>query len=93
MSPAGGSRDPKLTLTVQSTSGKFTDEFNGNNKAEKVLDEAKKRLKLEPNPPLPYVLIRKTAPEKKLNLQEKLGDQGVRDGDLILVQTSEAEDG
>jgi hypothetical protein len=85
--------DSKYTLTVRSTSGEFTDEFNKSNKAQKVLQEAIDRLDLEPNPPYPYVLLRKTPPEKTLNLQDKLEDNGVRDADLILVQTSEAEDG
>jgi hypothetical protein len=95
VSPSGkpDHNDPKYTLTVRSTSGEFTDEFNKNNKAEKVLDVAIDRLHLEPKPPYPYVLVRKTPPEKTLNLQDKLEDNGVRDGDLILVQTSEAEDG
>ena len=93
MSPDKPAHGQQITLTVRSTSGEFVDEFNKNNKADKVLGEAKKRLSLEPNPPFPYVLVRKTEPEKSLNLDEKLGDQGVRDNDLILVQTSEAEDG
>jgi hypothetical protein len=93
MSPANGPDGPHITLTVSSTSGQFVEQFNRNNKAEKVLAEAIDRLNLQPDPPHPYVLIRKTPPEKQLALQEKLGDQGVRDGDLILVQASEAEDG
>lgn len=83
----------RLTLTVGSTSGEFTHDFNANNKAEKVLEVAIDRLNLEPNPPYPYVLIRKTPPERQLNLQDKLEDQGVRDNDRIFVQASEAEDG
>jgi hypothetical protein len=93
MCPTSGPNGPHVTLTIKSTSGEFVEEFNGNNKAEKVLAEAIKRLKLQPDPPYPYVLIRKTPPEKGLALQEKLNAQGVRDDDLILVQTSEAEDG
>ena len=93
MSPDKGPGKQQVTLTVKSTSGEFVDDFNLNNKAEKVLDEAVTRLNLNPNPPYPYVVLRKTPPERTLNLREKLGDQGVRDGDLILIQTSEAEDG
>jgi hypothetical protein len=93
MAEGKGPQGPHITLTVRSTSGEFVDAFNESNKAEKILAEAIDRLKLQPDPPYPYVLIRKTPPEKALNLQDKLRDQGVRDGDLILVQTSEAEDG
>lgn len=90
--PAGGNTR-KLTLTVRSTTSEFVDEFNAENKAQKVLDEAVRRFNLAPAPPRPYVLVRKTAPEKNLALNEKLGDQGVADGNLIFVQASEAEDG
>ena len=90
---AKGPNDKRLTLTVRSTTAEFVDEFNEENKAEKVLGEAIKRFNLNPSPPRPYVLVRKTPPEKNLALQDKLGDQGVRDGDVIFVQASEAEDG
>ena len=83
----------RLTLTVRSTTAEFVDEFNAQNKAGKVLEEGIKRLNLNPSPPRPYVLVRKTAPEKILSLQDKLGGQGVRDGDVIFIQASEAEDG
>ena len=82
-----------LTLTVRSTTAEFVDEFNAQNKAEKVLEVAIKRFNLNPSPPRPYVLVRKTAPEKLLALQDKLGEKGVADGDVIFVQASEAEDG
>lgn len=82
----------KLTLTVKSTSGSFTEDFNPNNKAEKVLHEAIKELNLVQNPPHPYVL-RRESDQRVLALGEQLGDQGITSGDVILVQTSEAEDG
>lgn len=90
---AEGQNPKQLELSVRSTTNEFTDRFNAENKAQKVLDEAITRLNLNPDPPRPYVLLRETPPEKTLALGEKLADQGVRNGDVIFVQASEAEDG
>jgi hypothetical protein len=82
----------RLKLTVKSTSGSFSDEFNSENKAEKVLAEAISRLNLDPNPAVAYVLKRESD-GLTLNISERLGDQGIHDGDVIVVQTSQAQDG
>lgn len=82
----------RLTLTVKSTSGSFSAEFNSENKAEMVLAEAISRLHLDPNPAVAYVLKRESD-GLTLNLSERLGDQGIHDGDVIVVQTSQAQDG
>jgi hypothetical protein len=94
MTMAGETRkpDPHLDLTVKSTSGSFRDQFNRNNKAEKVLDEAIRRLRLDPDPPMGYVL-RRESDGLVLTLSEKLGDLGIQDGDVILLQTPQAQDG
>jgi hypothetical protein len=81
-----------LALTVKSTSGSFTEDFNADNKAEKVLEEAIRRLHLNPSPAVAYVLKRESD-GLVLNLSEKLGAQGIKSGDVILVQTSQAQDG
>jgi hypothetical protein len=90
---APGHNPKQLTLKVRSTTNDFSDQFNEENRARRILDEAVRRFNLNPSPPRPYVLVRETPPEKTLALDEKLGDQGVRDGDAIFVQASEAEDG
>ena len=82
----------QLALTVKSTSGSFSADFNAENKAQKVLDEAIRRLNLNPNPAVAYVLKRESD-GLVLNLSEKLGDQGIQSGDVLLVQTSQAQDG
>jgi len=84
--------DTHLDLTVKSTSGSFQDRFNRNNKAEKILDEAVRRLNLDPNPSMSYVL-RREGDGLVLTLGEKLGDLGIEDGDVILVQAPQAQDG
>ena len=91
MSPGQGKK--LLTLRVRTTTNSFTDKFNEENKAQRILDEAIDRFGLNPTPPKPYELIRKTPPEKPLNVTMKLEDQGVRDGDEIFVQAFEPGDG
>jgi hypothetical protein len=86
------SHDKKLQLTVKSTSGQFSDEFNAENKAQKVLDEAVRRLGLNTGGGVTYVL-RREADGRTLDLAEKLGELGVLTGDVLLVQTSQAQDG
>lgn len=82
----------RLSLTVKSTSGSFIDEFNSENTAEKVLHEAIRRLHLDPNPAVAYVLKRESD-GRTLTLSERLGDQGLHSGDVIIIQASQAQDG
>lgn len=84
--------DHQLDLTVKSTSGQFTDKFNAENRAEKILDEAIRRLGLNTGGGITYIL-RREADGRTLNLSEKLGDLGIITGDVILVQTNQAQDG
>jgi hypothetical protein len=84
--------DPFLTLTVKSTSGTFTDRFNRENRAQKVLDEALAKLGLNTGPGVTYVLVRATD-GRVLALGEKLAELGLVDGDLLLLQTNQAQDG
>ncbi len=86
----GGSN--RLRLTVKSTSGSFEDEFAASTKAEHILQEAFRLLKLDRNPPMPYVL-RRESDQLVLTLDEKLADLGIRDGDVILIQVPQAQDG
>jgi glycerol-3-phosphate O-acyltransferase len=92
MSNSHGKSDNRLSLTVKSTSGSFEDEFAANNKAEHILQEAFRRLNLDRNPPIPYVL-RRESDQLILTLDEKLADLGIRDGDVILIQVPQAQDG
>jgi hypothetical protein len=85
-------RDRRLALTVSTTSGSFKDEFNSSNRARKILEEAIRRLNLDPDPPRGYVL-RRQSDNLVLTLDEKLGDLALHDGDVILVQAPQAQDG
>ncbi|MEO7572382.1 MAG: hypothetical protein ABIX10_08085 [Acidimicrobiales bacterium] len=81
--------DPFFDLTVQSTSGSFTDRWNKNNRAEKVYEEALKRLNL---PAGPY-LLKRARDGVVLTLSEKLEDVGLVDGDVLILQAAQPQDG
>ncbi len=80
-----------LDLTVKSTSGTFSDRYNKNNKAQKVFDEAISYFRL--NTTGGTYVLRREADSRTLALGEKLEDLGLIDGDVLLLQTSQAQDG
>ena len=82
----------QLTLTVKSTSGTFVDKFNSNNKAQRVLDDAIRYFGLSTGGGVTYIL-RREADARTLALSEKLEDLGIVNGDTLLIQTSQAQDG
>lgn len=81
--------DPFLDLTIQSTSGSFTDRWNRNNKAQKVYDEALARLGL----PGGSYLLKRVRDGVVLALAEKLSDLGLADGDVLVLQAAQPKDG
>lgn len=81
--------DPFLDLTVQSTSGSFSDRWNRNNRAEKVYEEALKRLKL----PAGQYLLKRARDGVILTLSEKLEDIGLVDGEVLILQAAQPQDG
>ena len=80
-----------LDLTVKSTSGTFTDRYNRNNRTQKVFDDAVSYFGLSTTGGT-YVLKRE-ADNRTLSLGEKLEDVGLVDGDVLLLQTNQAQDG
>jgi hypothetical protein len=82
--------DHKLDLTVKSTSGSFSDTWNENNKAERVYDDAVKHFGLDRS--ATYILKRERD-DVVLALSEKLEDLGLKDGDVLILQASQAQDG
>jgi hypothetical protein len=81
--------DPKLTLTVRSTSGSFSDTWNTNNKAQKVYDDALRKLSL----PAGQYVLKLARTGAVLELSEKLGDLGLEDGDVLVLQAAQPQDG
>lgn len=84
--------DRHLDLTLKSTSGSVNAQFNDQNRAQQVLDEAIKKIPLTPNPPQPYVM-RDQRTGGQLDPSEKLADLGVQTGDTILIQAGTPVDG
>lgn len=89
MSPGG---NQQINLTVKSTSGQFTNKYNLNNKAQKVFDEAIRRFQLSTSGGVTYTLKR-DADNRVLALDEKLEDLGLLNGDVLILQTNQAQDG
>lgn len=84
--------DNKIILTVKSTSGTFTDDYNLNNKAQRVFDAALKHFGLVGGAGATYVLVRERD-RQQLALGEKLEDLGLAKGDVLLLQANQAQDG
>jgi hypothetical protein len=84
--------DDKMTLTVKSTAGAFTEHYNANNKAQKVFDDALRRFGLAQGTGAAHTLVRE-ADGRALALEEKLGDLGLVDGDVVVLRASQAQDG
>lgn len=81
--------DPNLDLVVKTTSGTIEDRWNSNQKAKQVYDEVLRRLDL---PDGQYILKRERD-GMVLNLSEKLGDLGLVDGDVLILQAQQPKDG
>ena len=85
--------DHHITLYLKSTAGAWPDaRFNIENRAKKVLDEAIDHFNLRPDPQRPYVL-RRERDNVVLGLDQKLEDLQMHNGDVVLVQPTQATDG
>jgi hypothetical protein len=93
MSPSPAKPAPvRVELTVRTTSGHFQHEFNLHEKVEHLLDRAIKHFHLATGPGIDYVVKRQRG-EIVMNPSERLTEYDLVDGDTILIQTSQAQDG
>ena len=93
MSPAAPAKPKaRVRLTIRTTSGHFEDEFNLHERVERLLHEAIKRLHLADGPGVSYV-IRRERGQLVMNPGERLSAYELLDGDTILIQSTQAEDG
>jgi hypothetical protein len=93
MSPQPPRPQPRITLVVRTTAGTWNDaEFNRNNKAQKIVDDAIKHFGLDPTPPEPYVLERGST-GAQIPLEEKIEDIGLVDGELVILKAPRPTDG
>lgn len=84
--------DNKINLIVKSTAGTFTDKFNVNHKAQKVFDQALEYFRLAQGAGASYILVHE-ADRRDLALGEKIEDLGLSEGDVLLLNASQAQDG
>ena len=82
----------QITLEVKTTKGGFRDTFNLNNGGQKIVDEAIHTKKLDPHPPLPYILKR-ARDGATLPLAAKIETYGLVQNETVIVQAPEATDG
>lgn len=90
--PSDNQQHNQLTLTVKSTSGTFSERFNAENRAQKVLDDAINHFGLSTGGNVTYRLVRESD-RMTLNPAEKLSDLGIHDGDVLILQPNQAQDG
>lgn len=81
--------DPHITLTILTTSGRFTADWNRNNRGQKVHDDAIKQLRLLGG----QYLLKRARDGVQVDLSEKLGAQGLVDGDELVLQAAQPQDG
>lgn len=81
--------DPFYDLTVKSTSGSFDDRWNKNTRAQQVYNEALRRFRL----PDGNYLLKRHRDGVVLTLGEKLEDLGLVDGDVLVLQAAQPQDG
>lgn len=83
--------DPHVLLVVKSTAGTWPDaRFNRNNKAQKILQDGINHFHLDPSPAVPYILTRNGT---QLDLNEKIGELGLQDGDVVVIEAGQPVDG
>jgi hypothetical protein len=82
----------RVRLLVRTTSGHFEDEFNLQERVERLLDEAVKRLHLASGPGVTYVITRERG-DVVMNPSERLSAYELVDGDTIVIQSTQAQDG
>jgi hypothetical protein len=86
------SHDHKVTLVVRSTSGRFTEDYNLSNKVEKILGDAVRRFSLATGAGITYLVVRERG-NVTMNPAEKLSSYDLVEGDVVVVQTSQPQDG
>jgi hypothetical protein len=84
--------DNEITLIVKSTAGSLTEQFNVNNKAQEVFDKALEHFRLVAGAGATYFLAR-DRDGSQLALGEKIEDLGLTDGEVLVLQANQAQDG
>lgn len=81
---------PNIHLVLQSTSGHWQHPFSPTDTGQQVLNAAIEHWHLQTGPNISYRLLKDGS---ALALGETLEELGLRDGDVLTVQPSQAQDG
>lgn len=90
--PKAEKPDNHLTVLLKTANGDGEERFNKNNKVRVVLERAIERFKLNPTPASPYKVIREQT-GTELNLDTKLEDYEIADGEAIIIRATRPTDG
>jgi hypothetical protein len=82
----------RVSLTVRSTSGSFTEEYSTSDRVERVLKDAEHRFHLATGAGITYLVVRQRG-NVTMNPSEKLSAYELVDGDVIVIQTNQPQDG
>lgn len=82
----------EVLLTVRSTSGSFTEQYNTSDRVERILRDAEHRFHLATGAGITYLVVRERG-NVTMNTSEKLSAYELVNGDVIIIQTSQPQDG
>lgn len=92
MSEPASHHVPRVSLTVRSTSGSFTEEYSTSDRVERILKDAEHRFHLATGAGVTYLVVRQRG-NVTMNPSEKLSAYELVDGDVIVIQTNQPQDG
>lgn len=85
--------DEKLRLTLRTASGSDEENFKSDDVAAEILERAIKRFKMKPEDPNRPYEMRRESDSKVLDRGATLANLGLADGDVIIIQPTQAVDG
>lgn len=77
---------------MRSTSGHFTEEYKSSERVERILRDAEHRFHLATGAGITYLVVRERG-NVTMNTAEKLSAYDLVNGDVIVIQTSQPQDG
>lgn len=78
--------EKKITLTISTSAGDWTHEFNTNKPLHAVKTEAMAQLKLDPSTAKDYCLV---IDGQRLDENKTIAEQGLKDGTVIFLERCE----
>lgn len=85
--------DKQLRLVLRTASGTHEENFKADELGQDILDRAIKRFKMAPEDPNRPYEMRRQSDNLKLDRASTLAGMGLADGDVIVIQPTQAIDG